>query len=162
MKTAAFTLLFIALFVPTTHAATADNYSTADTVIYHFGDSSVPPQYHRSYTITVTRNEAKLVVDSYGNVLSTATVALTGAQFRSILRTLTQARVRKTKKSRDNDGCTGGTSENIKVLRGSRSLLDAGVYHCGRKDYGDLAGDTTAVKNAMRAFFPEIAERLKS
>ena len=39
------------------------------TVEYHYQDSSVPPEYHRSYTLTVTQGEADLVVDSYGDVL---------------------------------------------------------------------------------------------
>ena len=45
------------------------------TVTYAFTDSSVPPQYHRSVTLTVTRDEAHIVVDSYGDVLADERVA---------------------------------------------------------------------------------------
>jgi len=38
-------------------------------IIYSYGDSSVPPQYHRSYTITVTNEKLHIVVDSYGDIL---------------------------------------------------------------------------------------------
>ena len=33
-------------------------------------DASVPPQYHRSVTLTVTREDAHIVIDSYGDVLA--------------------------------------------------------------------------------------------
>ena len=36
-------------------------------IIYRFGDASVPPDYHRSYTITVTAGGVRIVVDSYGD-----------------------------------------------------------------------------------------------
>ena len=46
-----------------------DNLSSHDVEIdritYHFGDASVPPEYHRSYTITVAPDKIDMVVDSY-------------------------------------------------------------------------------------------------
>lgn len=39
-------------------------------VTYAFFDASVPPQFHRSWTLTVTREWARLVVTSYGDVLA--------------------------------------------------------------------------------------------
>jgi hypothetical protein len=38
-----------------------------------FNDSSVPPEYHRRYTLTADAESAQLVVDSYGDVLHDVT-----------------------------------------------------------------------------------------
>lgn len=37
---------------------------------YHFQDASVPPQYHRSYTITANAKKGHVSVDSYGTILA--------------------------------------------------------------------------------------------
>ena len=42
-------------------------------IVYSYGDSSVPPKYHRSYTITATKDGIRIVVDSYGNILADTT-----------------------------------------------------------------------------------------
>lgn len=46
---------------------------TYDQITFEFRDASVPPQYHRSYTIDVTSTQSHLVVDSYGEVLADTT-----------------------------------------------------------------------------------------
>ena len=47
------------------------------TVTYEFHDSSVPPPYHRSYVLTFDRAGARIVVDSYGDVLADRTAPMT-------------------------------------------------------------------------------------
>jgi len=39
-------------------------------IVYHFADASVPPQYHRSYTITVIPDCVEIVVNSYGEIFA--------------------------------------------------------------------------------------------
>lgn len=48
-----------------------------DQISFEFRDASVPPQYHRSYTIDVSKEESRVVVDSYGDVLAEQTEAIT-------------------------------------------------------------------------------------
>jgi len=43
------------------------------TVTYRYQDASVPPEYHRSYDVIVGDGEARVVVDSYGDVLHDVT-----------------------------------------------------------------------------------------
>jgi hypothetical protein len=43
---------------------------------YRFRDSSTPPDFHRSYTIEVTQNQAKLTIDSYNTILATHIITL--------------------------------------------------------------------------------------
>lgn len=53
-----------------TTAASGEPLALDHTVVrYHYRDSSVPPEHHRSYTVTVTPDEAHIGVDSYGDVL---------------------------------------------------------------------------------------------
>ena len=70
-------LVLVAACGGSTDPATAGLPDDA-TVTYAFTDSSVPPQYHRSVTLTVTRDEAHIVIDSYGDVLADERVADAG------------------------------------------------------------------------------------
>jgi hypothetical protein len=62
-------------------------------IVYRFGDASVPPQYHRSYTITVTAGQARVVVDSYGDVLAEKAYEITRKEFEDIVRSLSRHRI---------------------------------------------------------------------
>ena len=39
-------------------------------VYYHFGDASVPPPDHRSYTLQVKKDAIDVTIDSYGEILA--------------------------------------------------------------------------------------------
>lgn len=47
--------------------------SDAAVVEYRFSDASVPPEHHRSSTLTITAGEVRIVVGSYGDVLHDVT-----------------------------------------------------------------------------------------
>lgn len=53
----------------------------------HFTDSSVPPQYHRSWTVTIDRAHVTVEVTSYGDVLHQATVPTPAALWSTFRRT---------------------------------------------------------------------------
>jgi len=44
----------------------------ATEIEYRFSDSTVAPEYHRSYTVTARSDDASIVVDSYGDALHEA------------------------------------------------------------------------------------------
>jgi hypothetical protein len=133
-----------------------NNYSNATTIVYRFGDSSVPPQYHRSFTITVTRSDAKLVVDSYGTIIKESERAITVRDFNEILETIRAARIASRASVNDDQGCSGGTSESLNLQNDKKALFDAHVYHCGGKDQGTLTGDIRRVKEKITALFPDL------
>lgn len=101
--------------------------SDTATVTYAFTDASVPPQYHRSFRLTVTRGTTSIVVDSYGDVLAEESVptppevwaALDPAALESLTVTSTE------------EGCTGGTSTGLTVVDGSDTLVDLQAEECG-------------------------------
>ena len=129
-------------------------------ITYHFGDSSTSPQYHRSYTITLTVDRIEVVVDSYGDVLATKTHGTTKEQFKEILLSLKRTVVFGVELG-ENDGCMGGTSETLSVHDGEGEVLSGGVYHCGGRDSGDLGGDVKSFADDIKKLAPDLPELLK-
>ena len=63
-------------------------WGSIDKVEFRYGDCSVPPRYHRSYTISITSNEKTLVVDCYGSVLLTRNYSNNQKNFEKFKETL--------------------------------------------------------------------------
>ena len=132
---------------------------TITEITYAFGDSSVPPEYHRSYTITVTADSVSVVVDSYGDILADEEYDITAEQFAGIVNSLEDNDIRECP-DRDDDGCGGGTSETISYADGDTELFSEVVYHCGGEDYGTLCGDTDSFADDVEALVPNLDELL--
>src|SRR5690606_31570938 len=60
-------------------AATVPSGEAITEAGFHFGDASLPPEAHRSWTVTVTPDMAYVVVDSYGDVVGEDTAEITPA-----------------------------------------------------------------------------------
>lgn len=105
-------------------------------VVYRFNDSSVPPEFHRSYELTVSATEANLVVDSYGDALHDVTQPIDAALWDSTV-TAALAYVGDGAASDDPDSidCAGGTSDELAVVdRSSSRIVELFVDHCGGID----------------------------
>ena len=61
-------LLFAAVFLMASDD-TNNSYRSIKKITYHFQDASVPPEYHRSYTVIVDKDRLTITVDSYGDIL---------------------------------------------------------------------------------------------
>jgi len=128
-------------------------------IVYRFGDASVPPQYHRSYTITVTAGQARVVVDSYGDVLAEQAYEITREEFEDIVRSLSRHRIGRAELGED-EGCTGGTTETIRYSDATHELFSGSVYHCGGRDSGNLGGDARGFADEVRRLIPDLANLL--
>lgn len=134
----------------------------ADKITYKFKDSSVPPEYHRSYTIDVTKTEAKIVVDSYGNVINNAEIKLKNGQFTEILEAIKSGKITIYSGNIESDGgCSGGTSEYLKVLENQSVIIDGNVYNCGSDKYGNMSGDLKVLSTKLKGLFPDFEKILK-
>lgn len=123
---------------------------------YRFRDSSVPPKYHRSYTILVNKKEISAKVDSYGEVLGETSETLASGKFKDILQLLKVYQI-ENRKAKNDDGCTGGTTESISWWTDAEEpSFNGSVYHCGGSDFGDLSGDTKAFGADLKALLPEL------
>ena len=126
-----------------------------DQVTYRFTDSSVPPRYHRSYSIIVTAQTVSITVDSYGDILAQQEWPSSAEQFQAVLAVLNEARIREGQKSMK-PGCTGGTSDRITTYHQGESIFDASRYNCGGES-GPMEGDIATVKKHLQGLIPNFS-----
>ena len=134
--------------------------ATIQEITYHFGDASVPPEYHRSYTVTVTTDRIRIVVDSYGEILTNKGYEITNKQFNDIRDSLKRNKIRNCTLG-DDEGCTGGTSERISFSDGENEIFSGSVYHCGGKDTGNLCGDIISFAADVKNLVPTLEKLLQ-
>jgi hypothetical protein len=134
-------------------------HSEIDQVTYRFTDSSVPPPYHRSYSIIVTAETINLTVDSYGDIVAQQTLPSSTEQFQAVLAALDEARIRPGQAS-EREGCTGGTGDRITAHREDESIFDAYRYNCGQQS-GPMQGDVAAVKAHFQSLIPDFSALIR-
>jgi len=130
-------------------------------VSYGFGDASVAPEYHRSYTISVTSDHACVAIFAYGEIHLEQEFAVTGAEFEALKNSLHTYCIRSCVLVA-RPGCAGGTSESITLLGGSSELFAASVYHCAGQDSGNLCGDLRGFAEAIENLIPNLDELIES
>lgn len=82
-------------------------------VEYRFHDSSVPPPYHRSYTLLVLPDAARVVVDSYGDVLHDVRIDIDAGTWERCA--AAAASLAEIPGVEFDDGFTGGTADRLVV-----------------------------------------------
>ena len=158
-------LIIVTLFFGFNLLGCAMTEHTADKpiskIVYSFKDASVPPQYHRSYTISVTGNQAHIVVDSYGDILAEKTVDMPAQIMDDLARYMQSCQIRE--KDRDTDTTTwpGGTSKALKVYSADGILLDGIVYRSGGRVEGNLSGDIDAFAKKLEGLIPDFPKLLE-
>lgn len=142
---------------PTASASSASSAPTADglpadaVVTYAFYDSSVPPQYHRSMALIGTRDEARIVIDSYGDVLADESTPMPAGTWEQLGATLTLLEGLEIEQSEQ--GCTGGTSVDLTVIAGSTTIVALAPEFCaGSNEAAGAAIDEWIAP--LRALFP--------
>ncbi|MFP4384799.1 MAG: hypothetical protein ACLFST_10500 [Spirochaetia bacterium] len=125
-------------------------------VVYRFGDSSVPPEYHRSYTITVTPASALAVVDSYGKELNREKVRIDESDFSRALKLISDENIGPAKKTRNGtEGCTGGTTEELILYKDDDVIFNGRLEHCGGEVSGTMTGSTEPLVSYLRKLFSD-------
>lgn len=134
--------------------------SGADQVIYRFQDSSVPPRYHRSYSIVITAETITVTVDCYGDILAQQNIASSVEQFQAVLALLDQANIHvgETEPTR---AMPGGRSDRISTSCQGRLRFD-GYHYRGGGDANPLQGDVAAVKAHLRQLIPNFSDLLRA
>ncbi|MGB3714434.1 MAG: hypothetical protein WA996_08400, partial [Candidatus Promineifilaceae bacterium] len=103
--------------------------------------------------------EARIVVDSYGDILAEREVDISTGLFEAVVASLVEKDIRACK-LRANEGCTGGTSESVVASGGGSVLFSASVYHCGGDSSGDLCGDIKGFAEDLRRLLPDLEQLL--
>ncbi|MBP5338672.1 MAG: hypothetical protein J6Z14_05125 [Prevotella sp.] len=138
-------------------ALTAADWEKTTKIEYRYGDSSVAPDYHRSYLITITDSMKTMVIDSYGDVLLSKQYSNTPTDFQIFKEELSKKGIKKHDET-DSGGCCGGTTETLRLYSADAIVFDAYVYHCSGK-YGTLfLPDGTA--DFIRSQIPESVDSL--
>ena len=129
-------------------------------VVYSFGDSSVPPPYHRSYDIVATNTTISIVVDSYGDIVSEAEFELSNQKFEELIGVIELAKMKNIAEN-DSDGCTGGTSDYLTLHSNEGIIFEGSIYNCGGDKYGNMSGDIGAIKDKLKSFIPNFSQLLE-
>ena len=119
-------------------------------VEYRYNDSSVPPEYHRSYTITVREGEARMVVDSYGDELHDVTEPVEDETWTDLLDEVADLRVRQPGPSSE---CAGGTSREIQVTDAEHPIEDPALRGHAEVCGGTGADDARSIDAAIEPVF---------
>jgi len=122
---------------------------------YEFRDSSVPPPYHRSFVLTFNQEQARMVVDSYGEVLADETKAMTPEAWAQVSSTFDV--IENLKLEEPEPGCTGGTGFAVTVASAETTVLDVDGYVCGGVN-GAARDEVAAWVAPVRSLFPPMSE----
>ena len=100
-----------------------------DTVTYEFHDSSVPPPFHRSFVLTFTRDRARIVVDSYGDILADQETPMTAQAWDEVAQGFPG--LGDIVIEEPEQGCTGGTAFVVSVADGTAVRFALHGSACG-------------------------------
>ena len=102
------------------------------TVVYTFKDSSLPPEFHRSFSMTSDSNTSRLTIDSYGDILDDVSMATDFDALSLVLTRLEQSDLPE-KTGFSDSGCTGGESSFLRLYYSSdlqTSWRSIDIYEC--------------------------------
>ncbi len=134
-----------------------------DSFTFRFTDSSVPPPYHRSYTIQVDDSQVQFSIDSYGDVLLNETYKIDSTQYHDFVQKIQACKLKDKLADKDTEGCTGGTTDAFTIkYANNKGELWGYVYHCGGKDYGNIRGKIAEAKDLFKSMVPDFGVKLAS
>jgi hypothetical protein len=148
------------LFILSLLLTTGIYAQTSPVFVYQFTDASVPPQYHRSYTIKVSSTEVKLMVTNYVQTFIDETYPSTQQAFNDFQKKLKACKI-KQKKSTSDQGCTGGTGGAFTLPFTGRAV-NGSLYDCGGTRYGDLSGKIDDAIKIFQSMVPGFDMKLAS
>ena len=154
-------ILLITIGCATTSVKPEPQNDKITKLVYQYDDASVPPEYHRSYMISIDSEQIHLVVDSYGDVLKDTILKFDAERFEKLVNLYNQSKLHYCSSKKESDGCSGGNGEQIHSYSNDETIFSASIYHCGGIDYGNLCGNYDLIKDEMRALIPNLKELLE-
>jgi hypothetical protein len=153
-------VVFVVVFWGCTMQVFYDNQPITE-IVYSFQDSSVPPDYHRSYTATLTPVKAHLVVDSYGRLINDVSEPLSQARFNELATHLEKLEIHSRLAASPQEPCVGGQASRLTVYSGSKILLEGDFKECNGQIQSNLAGDLNVFFKKIKDCFLHFEELLK-
>lgn len=150
MKNILFVLSFLLLVGCTAQKSTQD----FSKISYTYQGAALAPQYHRSYTIEIDENAAKLSIRDYAKTLKNETVALTDAQWKNLL---TLGQKLPNNASSIANGAVGTSTIVIKILENNGNTKQITF-----DSMNDPTGDIKAFNDSVKALFPNLSQLIQS
>ena len=121
-------------------------------IIYSYQDASVPPEDHRSYSIILSNNNYRFVVDSYGEIIKDTTIFLSNQnkKIKQTLKAFKKCQIKNVKRNQTNNGCSGGNGEGITIIKKGEVYFKGSNYYCGGQTEGNLSGNTKLFLEALK------------
>lgn len=130
-------------------------------LVFRFHDSSVPPPYHRSYSLDFREDRIKIVVDSYGDIITDTILVLGTETINKALALVDEYKINPKDKNEEKGGCIGGTGISVSYGFGEKNYCDGYVYFCGGEKFGDLSGDLENLKYSLIDLIPNFSQYRK-
>ena len=123
------------------------------TVTYEFRDASVPPPFHRSVVLVFDRSQARIVIDSYGDILAERTATMTPEAWNLVAEGFPA--VRGLVLAQPENACTGGTGFAATVAEDGKVLFTLRGLACGGVN-SDAADRLAEWVEPVRSLFPPV------
>lgn len=115
----------------------------------HFRDSSVPPEYHRSWDLTLDSSSIELVVDSYGDLLAEESARMPAAEWEEFVGGLADELDDLGEPAEPEAGCAGGTGMMLEVSEAGEADTLLKIDNCNTDDNAAMMG---RVEELVRPF----------
>jgi hypothetical protein len=125
-----------------------------DKAVYRFRDSSTPPKYHRSYTVTVTEENVHTTVDVYGTILADTTHATPPGKFEELQKAASSL---ESPKEKDTPGATGTKGYSISLYKGNERY-----YYLYWDSLQEVKPASEKYANLIKSASPDLGELLFS
>ncbi|HET9200504.1 MAG TPA: hypothetical protein VFO84_05960 [Dehalococcoidia bacterium] len=109
--------------------ASGEPLSDSATIEYRYDDASIPPEFHRSYELSISKDEADFVVDIYGDVVRDETVEVPPEAWAELANT--EHPVFELEPEATEGDCAGATARRLTVTDGGDEVLDLDFEVCG-------------------------------
>lgn len=125
-----------------------------DRVEYRFQDASVPPMFHRSYTISIDAQNTTTNVDVYGKALADDTHATQASDWKQLQDLATKLDKPATKIA---NGATGTKTFIIRLHNGQKP-----TYELIWDSLNEVSADTEAFVTFLKSLVPNLADLRKT
>jgi hypothetical protein len=144
-------LIFLIFSLMTSQVFSVEHY---DKIVYEYTDSSVAPQYHRSYKITIEGQKLHLNINVYGKMLVETDLQITQKQVDHLQKLSKKLEKPSIKIA---EGAAGTSSQNIQLYNAGTKFYDITWDSLNKVD-----GHTEKFAQAVKECIPNLGELLKT
>lgn len=134
-------------------SAPEHQFSAADTTItFSFTDSSVAPEHHRSFVLTIVDGRGTIVVDSYGDETARDEQPVSSDAVEDLLASYNAGELAEAFGPTDPEtGCAGGTAVGL-TLEDDEATATTSISQCGGANEVAAATLRDAIDPLLQAF----------